>query len=493
MSFGLDSSTTESRGLGKVLPLLAAVAVLLLAALLGRWASGTYLLLAGGAVAFLLLLRQPGLGLVVVAVLSFTLPFEIGTGSEVSLTPPVLLIPAVVLAWLLDGLRRGEVRLPASRTVLPLLLFLATGLLSLLAGRGYWDPLVPQPGNLLLVQLGQWAIFALSAAVYLVAGDLGARGGLLSGRTGGWLRIATFAFLAVASIVVLEFYVPPLRRLLGWSHQSMANRSMFWVWLPALAAGQLLFNRRLTAWAKLWLLALLSGAAYVVWFQLADWVSGWVPFTVSAVAVAWFWVWRRNRALALVVAMALLVLAMVLYPTLFLHAGGEREFRVSWGGRIALYEATLDLVKDHPILGLGPAAYRHYGLTRWLYMGMGQALYLQPRISSHNNYIDVYAQMGLVGLGLFLWFLIEVGLLGWRLGPRFEEDSDRGFENGYVHGALGGLAGTLVAMMLADWFLPFVYNIGFTGFRTSALAWMFLGGLVALEQVSRNRQPAAGE
>jgi hypothetical protein len=123
-------------------------------------------------------------------------------------------------------------------------------------------------------------------------------------------------------------------------------------------------------------------------------------------------------------------------------------------------------------------AYRHYAVTHWLSLGVGRALYIRPAVSSHNNYIDVYAQMGLVGLGLFVWFLIELGLLGWRLATSFRGD----FEEGYVHGALGGLAGTLVAMMLADWFLPFVYNIGFPGFRTSALAWMFLGGLVALEQ-----------
>jgi O-antigen ligase len=474
-------SRSGSRGWAHALHVLLVVAgVLGLAALLGRRPSGSYLVLAAGAVGLLLLLQQPGLGLVAVAALSFTLPFEIGTGTEVALTPPVLLIPAVVAVWLLDGLRRGEVRLPASRTVLPLLLFLASGLLSLLAGRAYWDPLVPQPGNLLLVQLAQWGIFALSVAIYLVAGDLGARK--------RWLQAVTYVFLALASVVVLEFYLPPLRRLLGWSAQNMASRSLFWVWLAALAAGQLLFNRRLSAWARLWLLALLAGAAYAVWFRLNDWVSGWVPFTVAALAVVWFWVWRRNRALALALAMALLVLAMVLYPTLFSHAGGEREFERSWGGRVALYRATLELVEDHPILGLGPAAYRHYGLTHWLAMGPGRALYLRPRISSHNNYIDVYAQMGLVGLGLFLWFLAELGLLGWRLGARFGERSDADFAAGYVHGDLGGLAGTLVAMLLADWFLPFVYNIGFPGFRTSALAWMFLGGLVALEQVTRKRQ-----
>ena len=50
--------------------------------------------------------------------------------------------------WLVDSLRRGELRLPRSRTVLPLLLFILGGLVSLLAGRAYWDPMVLQPANL---------------------------------------------------------------------------------------------------------------------------------------------------------------------------------------------------------------------------------------------------------------------------------------------------------------------------------------------------------
>ncbi len=52
-----------------------------------------------------LLLQHPGLGLVALAGLSFTLPFTLGTGSEVALTAPVFLIPVVSRAWLVDGLR----------------------------------------------------------------------------------------------------------------------------------------------------------------------------------------------------------------------------------------------------------------------------------------------------------------------------------------------------------------------------------------------------
>ena len=35
--------------------------------------------------------------------------------------------------------------------------------------------------------------------------------------------------------------------------------------------------------------------------------------------------------------------------------------------------------------------------------------------------------------------------------------------------------------ILGDWVLPFFYNIGMTGFRSSVLVWLFFGGLVSLE------------
>lgn len=448
------------------------LAILSLSALMGFRTSPYFLILLVGAWGMVLLLQQPALGLAAMAGLSFTLPLEFGTGSEVALTPPVLLISGVALAWLVDGLRKRSLRFPASRTTLPLILFVGSGLLSFLAGTVFWDPAVPRTGNLLLVQLAQWAIFALSAAVFLLAGGLG--------RQTRWLRCATWIFLVLAGVVVLESYVPWLHHLLGWSDPSRAKSGVFWTWLGALAAGQLAFNRRLGPFVKVALAALLVATTYVVLFLWNEWLSGWGPFVVAVLVVVWLRFWRYSHRAGVMVILAGVVLAVLLYPILFAHAGGEQEVQFSWGGRLALYRAVLDLAKDHPILGLGPAAYRHYGYTRSLWMGVGRAFYRGVWLSSHNNYIDIYAQVGLVGLGLFLWFLVELGLLGWRLTTRFQGD----FEDGYVHGAVGGLAGSLVAMMLVDWFLPYVYNVSFRGFRTSALAWMFLGGLVALEQVA---------
>jgi hypothetical protein len=44
----------------------------------------------------------------------------------------------------------------------------------------------------------------------------------------------------------------------------------------------------------------------------------------------------------------------------------------------------------------------------------------------------------------------------------------------------------LIAGMLGDWVLPFVYNVGLRGFRTSVLGWIFLGGIVVIEQLVSN-------
>jgi len=462
------SGLASTLGQQRLVVLAIIVLTLVAAAVVAPAAPRMLLVLLGAGFGLLVLLREPSWGLVALAGLSFTLPLTIGTGTEVSLTAPVLLIPAVALAWLAGSLGRHSVRLRSSPATLPLLLFVGSSLLSLVAGTAYWDPMVHRPANLVFVQLGQIAIFVLSAVAFLLPAELA--------RDERWLQVATFVFIGTGSIVVLQYLIPGIWSIGGWSIAGQANTAMLWTWLGAMAAGQLACNNRLSAAVRLALAAVLLGSAYVVWVVQREWLSGWVPFTVAVLAVLWLRVWRSRRTLGIVLAVLLLVIGVVAYPWLYEHAGGKSEEETSLGGRLLLYERTLELVKGHSLLGLGPAAYRHYGFTRWLSLGFGRALYLQPAVSSHNNFIDIYAQTGLVGVALFLWFLFEVLRISQPVLRCYTGD----FAEGYAVGAVGGLLGTLAAMMLVDWFLPFVYNVGFSGFRTSALAWMFLGGLVAL-------------
>ena len=101
--------------------------------------------------------------------------------------------------------------------------------------------------------------------------------------------------MILGAIVVLENYVPGLDDLVGWSNDSRAKSGVFWAWLGALAAGQLLFNRRLGPLAKLALILLLLATAWLVFVAWREWLSGWGPFVVAVAAVVWLRIWRQSR------------------------------------------------------------------------------------------------------------------------------------------------------------------------------------------------------
>jgi O-antigen ligase len=148
----------------------------------------------------------------------------------------------------------------------------------------------------------------------------------------------------------------------------------------------------------------------------------------------------------------------------------------SYSTRLDAWAIIVDMLRVNPVLGFGPANYYWYTP---LFRIRGYAV----QFSSHNQYLDILAQIGILGLACVLWFFIELAWLGWRLRTQ----APKGFAQAYVYGALGGLAGTVASGMLVDWLFPFVYNVGFNGFRSTILGWFFLGGLVTIEQVVRRQ------
>lgn len=413
------------------------------------------LLIATGAV--LAFLRWPLLGLVALVAGALTVPAAIGTGTETRLNAAVLLVGLVCTAWLLQMVRQRNLRLMASPPIAALLTLLVVALLAFIAGSHPWLPFARTAS--LPAQLGGLAIFLLSAGAFLLAAHL-----VRDMRHLQWL---TWVFLAVAAVHVAARLVPGgaeiTRLLLG--RDSLG--SLFWTWLAALAFSQAAFNRALGLPWRLALAGLVAATFYVALGQSKDWLSGWVP---PLIAVAATLVIGAPRLGPFVVITAALVAAANYPHVAALVMGSDNEYSMST--RLEAWRIMAQIIAINPILGLGFANYYWYTP---LFPILGYAV----SFNSHNNYIDIAAQTGLLGLGCFLWFVLALGRLGWHVRTRVP----RGFAQAYVYGALGGLAGTLVAAGLGDWVLPFVYNIGFSGFRSSVLGWVFLGGLVALEQV----------
>lgn len=451
-----------------------AAAVLLGAALFGFRASLRWLALLGAGVGALVILQRPILGLLAVVPAALIVPVEFGTGTAVALNPVTMLVPALLGLWVLDMLRQREVRLAPSRTNRPLLLFLLAGLFSLFAGTALWDPLVPRPGGFIVVQLAQWAIFAFAAGAFWLTGNLV--------RDRVWLWRLTFLFLALAGGLAILRAVPGTAALTDRMATVALNRAPFWLLLTALAGGQLLFNSNLSTGWRLFLVASLGAALVYAFYLERAAASNWV----GVAAVLGVLGWLRWPRLRWPVVILLLVLAGTgfLSSAVYEFAGGEAEWIESGGSRLALIRHVVEATMRNPITGLGPAAYRPY--TRMNPLRYRGAYYIRPWISSHNNYVDLFAHVGLLGLGLFAWFAAEVTRLGFRLRTYFTQ----GFAAGYVNAMLATGVGSLILMLLADWILPFVYNIGFPGFQASLLGWLFLGGLVALEQMAS--QESAG-
>jgi hypothetical protein len=236
-----------------------------------------------------------------------------------------------------------------------------------------------------------------------------------------------------------------------------------------MAFGQAAFNRQLHSAWRLALGGLVIATFYVSFGQSRFWASGWLPPLVAMVAILWA---GAPRIGLLVTFMAVLMAIPNIQRTIGLIMVDEQY---SWITRLEAWRIVAEITRASPVLGFGPANY-------YWYTPLFPILGWHVEFSSHNQYVDIAAQTGLLGLVCFVWFAWELSRLSWDLKLIVPD----GFARAYVLGAFGGLVATLVSGMLADWVLPNVYNITLSGMRASVMGWIFLGGLMSLWVMTRN-------
>jgi O-antigen ligase len=250
---------------------------------------------------------------------------------------------------------------------------------------------------------------------------------------------------------------------------------MIYMFIVIMSASQLLFNRKLHWLAQAFCLGLLVfSLGSSMSSEYRDWASGWMPSLVALGVL----IWLRWPRLGTLIGVVVVLLAVLNFPTasrLLLSPSNEYSLLT----RRAAWEIVLEIFRANPLLGVGPANY-YWFTTLYPILGWYVAF------NSHNQFIDILAQTGLVGMVCLLWFGIAVTVHAWRLRRRFKDD----FGSAYANAAIAGVAGALVAGMLGDWLLPFVYNVGISGLRASLLFWLFMGGVVALDRFT---QPAAAQ
>lgn len=434
--------------------------LLMISAALSLMASQRYmilvLLMPIGIGLVLTFLRWPALGLIITAIAGLLVPYIGPSG----LNATMIMIALLLGLWLFEMVgRQHQIRLVHSRTQWPLLAFLIASGISFGIGQLPWFTFALHAP--MGAQLGGLAIVILSVGIFLLMAN--------QVQDLRWLSRITWAFIVVGGLAVLfRSLLPSVGISLGWLF--LPAGTVFFIMLTAMSFSQAAFNKDLHPRWRLLLGLLVLATLYVLFVQKFDDKSGWLSCFVCIGATIGARSWRAGLALAIAGGLLLI----------FLWTGfvGSDEYSVST--RFDAWAIMAQIIKYSPLLGFGFANYYWYTP---LFPIRGYAV----SFNSHNNYLDIMAQTGIVGLLCFVWFLLEIGLLGWRL----RDQAPSGFAQAYVYGAIGGLAGMAVAGMFGDWVLPFFYNVGLNGFRTSAVGWLLLGGLVSIEQVVRSQKLSA--
>jgi hypothetical protein len=374
----------------------------------------------------------------------------------------MIVLTGIVGVWVADHIiHKKTFHISDSRGLRLALLFGLASILSFLAGQLPWFPV---PGANMEVQLAALGVFLFSMVIFFVGAELT--------EDEAHLRYYLFMFIAITAGIILGSSLPFVRNFFGRFFVLANGGSMLGIWFAVIGLSQALVNTDLRLryrWAIFGVTALYLLGTFVT---RRSWLSGWLPALVGCIVIFWFY---RPRYRILILG-AGLVAGIILWQL----AGPEllAENAYSLTTRLAALESLTDIIRVNPLLGTGPANY-------YWYAALFPLLGFQVQFNSHNQYVDIIIQVGLIGLGLFFWLLFEQ----LRLAIKLFYTKTSKFAQAYSLSVVGGIAGMIVAGLLADWLIPFFYNVGLRGFGGSMIGWFFLGGLVLLERTYLSQKP----
>lgn len=199
-------------------------------------------------------------------------------------------------------------------------------------------------------------------------------------------------------------YVAPFGPYANYNHFA-GLMELLWP-LPVACA---LFTRSEAGQRALWLFAPVLMAAALL-FSLSR--GGMLAFGVQLAALLWLARrWQRAEQRRLLSAPALVGIIALLIAVLALWIGADRLFwrfqtlgqgaqEYSVVTRLEYWRAAGRMIRDHPLLGVGlgafPAVYPQYGHS---------SAKLERLEQTHNDYLQVLTDAGLLGGLVLLWFL----------------------------------------------------------------------------------------
>jgi tetratricopeptide (TPR) repeat protein len=112
--------------------------------------------------------------------------------------------------------------------------------------------------------------------------------------------------------------------------------------------------------------------------------------------------------------------------------------------RIAIWKFTGMIIEDHPLLGSGLGTFKYNSLNyqaKFFNRGENRSLYpygIADKV--HNEYLQFWAELGIIGLGAFMWIIISFFICGVKLLKKTKDN----YKEGLIIGLMGGIIAVLV-------------------------------------------------
>ena len=126
--------------------------------------------------------------------------------------------------------------------------------------------------------------------------------------------------------------------------------------------------------------------------------AAWVAIAVSLVIISFF----NNRKISffvLIFIMIVIAVSVFFLPAQLKHRALTTINPLTWGERVPLWKIAIRMFNDHPIFGVG------LGMNEKLFSSYWKPSVLFPNFRYwhvHNNYLEIAAETGIVGLLSFL-------------------------------------------------------------------------------------------
>jgi putative inorganic carbon (hco3(-)) transporter len=225
----------------------------------------------------------------------------------------------------------------------------------------------------------------------------------------------------------------------GWFQNSGEFGIQMCIFLPLIVAFIMGLEKHWPRWLR-----------WVTWLVAATAIIGVVAsssrgaFIGAAAVIVWLLLKSRNKLRTLLVTLAVVGLVYAITPAqqkIRFENAGEDKTSVS---RITMWKQGVEMMRDHPITGVGYANWLKYDAV--YYGGTGLLV--------HNTFIQAGSELGYPGLVIFLALVACTFVINRKTRKLTADAGDRGR---FIFYMAHGLDGALVGFIASGFFISVLY------------------------------------